>query len=179
VTLDLDRDVPYAQVKDSVELLGYRTFSYAEQFDEIRRFFLYFDMALGLIGLIALITASLGIANTLLMAILERKREIGVLKSLGADERDIRLLFFVESGVIGVVGAGVGIALGWIISRLGSVIARMVMERQGVQPVDFFTVPIWLIGAALFLGTAVSVLAGFYPAARAARVDPVESLRAE
>ncbi len=179
VTLHLKRDAPYAPIKDSVTALGFRSFSYAEQFDEIRQFFLYFDLALGLIGMIALLTASLGIANTLIMAIMERRREIGVLKSLGADDRDIRLLFLFESGTIGAVGAVLGIGLGWLVSRLGSLIAQTVMENKGVEPVDFFAVPLWLIGAALIIGTAVSIIAGLYPAARAARIDPVSALRSE
>jgi ABC-type lipoprotein release transport system permease subunit len=179
VTLDLDPNVGYDQIRDSVEALGFRTFSYLEQFAEIRQFFIYFNLALGLVGLIALVTASLGIANTLIMATIERRREIGVLKSLGADDRDIRRLFFVESGVIGVTGAALGIVFGWLVSRAGSAIAQAIMEHRDIDPVDFFAVPLWLMGAALLVGTGVAVLAGFYPAARAARIDPVEALRTE
>jgi putative ABC transport system permease protein len=179
VTLDLDPNVSYDQIRDSVEALGFRTFSYLEQFAEIRQFFIYFNLALGLVGLIALVTASLGIANTLIMATIERRREIGVLKSLGADDRDIRRLFFVESGVIGITGAALGIVFGWLVSRAGSAIAQAIMEHRGIDPVDFFAVPLWLMGAALIVGTSVAVLAGFYPAARAARIDPVEALRTE
>ncbi|HLB00922.1 MAG TPA: ABC transporter permease, partial [Bacteroidota bacterium] len=83
VTLDFDPRVPYTVIKDSVEALGFRTFSFAEEFEQIQEVFLYFNMALGLIGLIALSTASLGIANVMIMSISERRREIGVLKSLG------------------------------------------------------------------------------------------------
>lgn len=179
VTLDLDPSVPYQQVKDSVEAMGFRTFSFAEQFDKIRQFFFYFDLALGLIGLIALVTASLGIVNTMVMSIMERKREIGVLKSLGADEREIRFLFLVESGAIGAIGATVGIVFGWIITRIASGIAKTVMERQDVDPVELFAMPLWLILTALLFGLVVSLVAGFYPASRAARIDPVEALRNE
>lgn len=177
VTLDLDPQVLYKTVKDTVEAMGYRTFSFAEQFDEIRRFFFYFDMALGLIGLIALITASLGIVNTMVMSIVERTREIGILKSLGADERQIRLLFLVESGAIGSIGAATGIIFGWLITRLASAIARSIMENEGVEAVELFALPVWLIAIAFGFGLLVSLAAGSYPAARAARVDPVEALR--
>jgi putative ABC transport system permease protein len=177
VTLDLDPQVLYQTVKDSVEAMGFRTFSFAEQFDEIRRFFFYFDLALGLVGLIALITASLGIVNTMVMSIVERTREIGVLKSLGADEREIRLLFLVESGAIGGIGAATGILFGWLITRLVSAIAKAIMEDQGIDPVELFALPVWLILIAFSFGLIVSLMAGFYPASRAARVDPVEALR--
>lgn len=179
VTLDLEQHAPYEQVKDSVEALGFRTFSYAEQFAEIRRFFVYFDLALGMIGLIALTTASLGIANTMIMATVERKRDIGVLKSLGAHEGDIQRLFFVEAGVIGTLGSALGILFGWSIARLASQVARYVMVREGMDPVELFALPLWLVGTALAVGLLVSILAGYYPASRAARIDAVEALRGE
>jgi putative ABC transport system permease protein len=178
-TVDLAQDAPYDAVKDSVEALGFRTFSYLEQFKEIQRFFLYFDLALAMIGLIALTTASLGIANTLVMATIERKRDIGVLKSLGAHEGDIKRLFFFEAGAIGLLGSIVGIVFGWAIARAASGLARYFMTREGMEPVELFAIPLWLIGAALAVGLAVSVLAGYYPASRAARVDAADALRGE
>ncbi|MFQ5607789.1 MAG: ABC transporter permease [Candidatus Zixiibacteriota bacterium] len=179
VTLDMEPTALYRPIKDSVEALGFRTFSYAEEFEEIRKFFLYFNMVLGLIGFIALITVSLGIVNTMVMAILERRREIGVLKSLGADEREIKLLFLTESGLIGVIGAVGGIVFGWLITRAASFVAREVMESKGADPIEMFALPLWVILAAFALGLAVALAAGAYPASRAARVDPVQALRNE
>jgi putative ABC transport system permease protein len=177
VTVDFDPKVLYTAVRDSVEKLGFRTFSFAAQFEEVQKFFFYFDMALGVVGLIALFTASLGIINTMVMSINERRREIGVLKSLGADEIHVRGLFLVESGVIGFAGTVGGILLGWGISRIVSVAARFYMRRENVPEVELFALPLWLILIALALGVGVSMIAGFYPAARAARVDPVQALR--
>lgn len=179
VTLDFDPKVPYTKIKDAVEGMGYRTFSFAAEFEEIQKVFLYFDMALGLIGLIALSTASLAIVNTMVMSINERRREIGILKSLGAYETDIRALFLVESGVIGFLGTMGGITFGWIITRIASAIAQHFMEKEGIPTVDLFALPFWLIGIAITVGVGVSVVAGLYPAARAARVDPVAALRNE
>jgi len=179
VTLDFDPKVPFASIKDSVEAMGFRTFSFAEEFEQIQQVFLYLNMALGLIGLIALSTASLGIANTMIMSVNERKREIGVLKSLGADDSDIRRLFLVESGVIGILGSMAGIAFGWGITRVASAIAQSFMEDKGIPPIDLFALPLWLVLISLAVGIGVSVVAGLYPAARAARVDPVAALRNE
>ncbi len=179
VTLSLDPNVAYEPIRDSVKARGFRTFSYAEEFKEIRKFFLYFNLGLSVVGLIALITASLGIVNTMVMSIIERTREIGVLKSLGAEDRDIRLLFLAESGMIGSIGATIGILFGWLITRVASVIAHLIMVREGIPKFELFVLPPWLILSAFLFGLVVSLVAGLYPAARAARVDPVEALRNE
>jgi putative ABC transport system permease protein len=177
VTLDLDPHTAHRVVGDSVRARGFRAFSFAEEFDELRRFFFYFDLALGVVGFIALVTASLGIVNTMVMSILERKREIGVLKSLGADEQDIRWLFLAESGMIGAIGSAIGIVFGWLITRAASFIAMMIMENEGIPPMDLFAMPFWLVALALAVGVGVSLAAGLYPASRAARIDPLEALR--
>ncbi len=179
VTLDLDPYVPYKNVKDSVEALGFRAFSYAEQFEEIQKFFIYFHLGLATIGLIALVTASLGIANTLIMSIIERRREIGVIRSLGADISDIRILFLAESGVIGAVGSIIGIFFGWVATRIVAAVAQLLLEKQNMPFYDPFDLPLWLILTAIIFGVLVSLLAGYYPASKAAKVDPVEALRAE
>jgi putative ABC transport system permease protein len=115
----------------------------------------------------------------MVMSITERRKEIGILKSLGADDSDIRALFLVESGIIGLMGTVGGICFGWLIARVASAVAQAYMKSQGVPAIDLFALPPWLVLIALATGVAVSVLAGFYPAARAARVDPVEALRGE
>ncbi|MCP4706185.1 MAG: ABC transporter permease [candidate division Zixibacteria bacterium] len=178
-TVMMETDALYEPIRDSIKAAGFRTFSFAEEFKEIRRFFRYFNLALGLIGIIALMTASLGIINTMIMSITERRREIGIWMSLGADVGEIRRLFLVESGLIGFIGALGGVIFGWIISRIGSFVAKTFMENEGVPPMEIFHIPIWLVLTALIFGVFVSLLAGYYPANRAAKIDPVVSLRNE
>ena len=179
VTLELEPLANHKAVKDSLKAMGYHAFSFAEQFDEMQRFMVYFYLGLGVVGLIALVTASLGIINTLVMSITERRREIGILKSLGADEGDIRRLFLMESAVIGALGSVVGIIAGWVGTRVVAAIAKVIMEREDMPIFDPFALPLWLMALALGFGILVSVAAGIYPAGRAARVDPVEALRSE
>ncbi len=179
VTLDLSQSALTEPISDSIKALGFKPFSYAENFKEIKKFFVYFNMALGVIGIIALITASLGIVNTMVMSIIERTREIGVLKSLGANSNHIRILFLMESGLIGAMGATFGILMGWIITRIASFIAKMIMAKEGIEGLELFAMPLWLILLAFMVGFLVSIIAGFYPASRAAKVDPVEALRGE
>jgi len=179
VTLDLDPRANHDALTDSIETMGYRAYSYAQQFDEIRRVFLFFEAGLAAVGLIALVTASLGIMNTLIMSVTERRREIGVLKSLGADEGEIRNLFLAESAMIGAVGSFFGLLLGWAVARIASLVIQEFMRREGVPPLDLFATPPWLVLLALVVGIGVSLVAGSLPARRAARVDPVEALRGE
>ena len=179
VTLDIDPNIAIATISDSVKSLGFRPFSFAERFAELQKFFFYFNLALSVVGLIALITASLGIVNTMVMSIIERRREIGVLKSLGASEGDVRILFLVESSVIGAIGSAIGIIIGWLATRVASTIMQSYMTKEGLGRIELFAMPIWLIATAMAVGIIVSVIAGYYPAARAAAVDPVEALRSE
>jgi putative ABC transport system permease protein len=88
-------------------------------------------------------------------------------------------LFLVESGLIGALGTAVGILTGWVLTRIISFIAQIFMRNQGMPEMDLFALPPWLLLIAIAIGIGVSILAGSYPAARAARVDPVEALRGE
>ncbi len=179
VTLNIEPGIAHGPIRDSIKAMGFRSFSYAEEFEEIQTVFTYFNMGLAVLGMIALFVSSLGIVNTMLMSITERRREIGIMKSLGADEREIKLLFLVESGMIGTIGSLLGILLGWTISRIISMVVQSYMVEQGADPFELFALPLWLIGASIALGLIVSLLAGYLPASRAARIDPVQALRNE
>jgi putative ABC transport system permease protein len=113
------------------------------------------------------------------MAILERRREIGVLKALGAADRDVRQLFFAEAGVMGLAGGIFGVALGWAIGRVIQVVTAIYLRRQGMTSPDIWSVPLWLVLGAIAFAVVVSLVSGIYPASRAARLDPVEALRYE
>jgi len=168
---DLDR------VKAAVRELGFATFALSDQFAEIRRGFLYLDMVLAAVGMIAIFVASLGIMNTMLMSILERTREIGVMKAVGARDADVRRVFFVESTVIGFGGGLAGYGLGWLTSLLINGIVNALLARQRVPAMEYFAFPLWLLFGAVAFSILVSLLSGVYPAHRAARVDPVAALR--
>jgi putative ABC transport system permease protein len=169
----------YPQVRAGIEAMGFHVFSFLDQFEQIRKSFLMFDALVGAIGFLALFIASLSIVNTMVMSIVERTREIGILKSLGAEEGQIRILFLVESAAIGFIGSVAGLLLGYGVSRLGAFIVRRIMIAQGGPDVDPFSLSAWIVLGSIAFGVGVSLIAGLYPAARAARIDPVEALRQE
>lgn len=165
------------RIKGLAENMGLNPTSFTDQFNEFKKLFLLFDMALGIVGTIALIVATLGITNTMIMSIMERYREIGIMKALGASDDDVRKIFFVESAVIGFVGGVVGIVLGWLTTRGINAVANIFVEQQSGTSLDFFYFPLWLVGASVFFSVVISLLAGLYPANRAAKIEPVEALR--
>jgi putative ABC transport system permease protein len=168
-----------AEIEASVTHMGFAAFSLIDVTRNLRTFFAIFDMFLGIFGSLALAVASLGIINTLVMAILERRREIGVLKALGAADRDVRRLFFAEASVMGLAGGLFGVMLGWLIGRAIQLATTIYLKRQGVNPPNIWSVPWWLVLGAIAFAVVVSLAAGIYPASRAARLDPVEALRYE
>jgi putative ABC transport system permease protein len=166
-------------VEDAIKKLGFSAFSLVDATRSIRQFFAVLDGFLAIFGSLALAVASIGIVNTLVMAILERRREIGIMKALGASDADVRGLFFAEAGTMGFVGGAVGVTLGWVIGRLINFGTNIYLERQHFPPAQIWSVPLWLVLSAIAFSIVVSLLSGLYPAARAARLDPVQALRYE
>jgi putative ABC transport system permease protein len=166
-------------VEDAIKKIGFNTFSMLDATRSLRRFFAVLDLFLGIFGSLALAVASIGIVNTLVMAILERRREIGIMKAIGASDTDVKKLFFAEAGVMGALGGGLGVALGWTIGRLINLGTNVYLKRQDLAPEQIWFVPWWLVGSAIVFAIVVSLLSGLYPAARAARLDPVQALRYE
>ncbi len=166
-------------VEDAIKKQGFGAFSLVDATRSMRQFFAVLDGFLAIFGSLALAVASIGIVNTLVMAILERRREIGIMKALGASDADVRGLFFAEAGAMGCVGGAVGVTLGWIIGRLINLGTNIYLQRLHFPPAQIWSVPLWLILSAISFSIVVSLLSGLYPAARAARLDPVQALRYE
>jgi ABC-type lipoprotein release transport system permease subunit len=170
--------VALTDVRKRLTDLGFGSFSIVDQIEQVKTVFLIIDSALGLLGGISLLVASFGIANTMIMSILERTREIGIMKAIGAEDREIKLIFFFEAAVIGACGGVIGVLAGWGMTAVANRLAfRFILKPQGASFVDFFSLPPWLSASAIAFALVVSILAALYPAARAARIDPVRALR--
>ena len=179
LTARVDDPANVQNVEDQVKKLNWSTFSLLDAAQSLRRFFLILDLFLLIFGSLALVVALLGIVNTLIMAILERRREIGIMKAIGAADSDIRTLFFAEAGVMGLLGGMAGVLFGWAIGRIINGGTNLYLSRQQMPTETFWSVPWWLVAFAIGFSVLVSLISGMYPASRAAKLDPVQALRYE
>jgi ABC-type lipoprotein release transport system permease subunit len=164
-------------VQEQIRRLGFSAFSLNDSLEGAKRAFLILDIVLALIGSIALAVSSLGIMNTMVMSILERTREIGIMKAIGGSDGDVRRIFLIEAAAIGFLGGTAGVVLGWAVGRAINFGANVYIQQQGGTTGNLFSLPLWLIGTAIAFSIAVSLIAGSYPAARAAKLDPIQALR--
>jgi hypothetical protein len=168
------------QIVELLEERGFQVQSLKTTLDTINKAMTILQTMLGSIGGLALFVASIGIANTMVMAVYERTREIGILKAIGASPGDIRLLFVAEAALIGLVGGIMGTVGGWLLGLGLNEGILVYLDWQEIPMTGtFFVVSGWLVALALVFATVVGLLAGLYPAARAARLDPLEALRYE
>jgi putative ABC transport system permease protein len=177
LTVRVDQAQSTQDVQDGIRGLGFSAFSMNDALRGAKSAFIVLDIFLSLIGSIALAVSSLGIVNTMVMSILERTREIGIMKAIGADNSDIRRIFLIEASVIGLFGGVLGIAIGWVVGQAINFAANLYLQSQGGEPGTLFFLPWWLIVSAIAFSMLVSLAAGSYPASRAARLDPIQALR--
>ncbi|MBR6015311.1 MAG: FAD-binding protein, partial [Firmicutes bacterium] len=163
---------------------GYQTSSPIDWLQAMKETSAMIQKILGGIGGISLIVAALSITNTMVMSVYERTREIGVMKVIGANLKDIRRLFLVEAGMIGFVGGVVGVALSLLLSLLMNtvlfdILSSVLGSIGGGYGTTISVVPLWLVFAAIAFATAIGVLAGYSPANRAMKLSALESLKNE
>ena len=133
---------------------------------------------LGGIGAVSLFVAAIGITNTMMMSIYERTKEIGVMKVLGCDLRNIRSLFLMEAGFIGLIGGIIGLGLSFAISAVINKLAQSSQDMMlGGGSISF--IPVWLMGLSLVFAILVGMIAGFFPARRAMKLSPLAAIRNE
>ncbi|MFH1235447.1 MAG: FtsX-like permease family protein, partial [Parcubacteria group bacterium] len=179
ITVRADESANVTAVKDAIVAKGYGAETLGDIVKSIAKVYAIMKAVLGVLGGIALLVASLGVANTMFMAVLERTKEIGILKALGARDWDVRKLFTYEAAVIGFFGGVVGLLFGYGGTTIIGQLVSYYTNKSGGG--DFLTVgvPMWLAAGAIVFSILFASIAGFFPARRAARLDPVVALREE
>jgi putative ABC transport system permease protein len=180
-TLLVDRDENVKQVAQGVKDMGLMAHAPIEYIERERLIYLLIFTTMACVAGVALLIAALGIANTMLMSVLERTREIGIFKAVGAGDLHVQLIFLIEGACIGAIGGGLGLLLGWAASFPADAWMRSMISRDLKFDLkeSLFAFPPWLTGGGVLFAVVVTTLAAAYPARRAARVNPLTALRHE
>ena len=171
-------------VRDQIAAMGFQANTMLDIVQGINSFYSILQIVLGGVGAIALLVAAIGIANTMAMSILERTREIGLMKAVGATNRDVLSLFLGEAAGIGFIGGVGGVLIGWLLGQILNVVvvgylANQAAAQGGDPPSVAVFTPVWLLISVLAFSTFIGMLSGLYPALRAANMIPVIALKYE
>ena len=171
-------------ITEQITSLGYQAYTPQSFVQGINSFYVVLQVIFGGVGAIALLVAAIGIANTMAMAILERTREIGLMKAIGATNRDVLSVFLGEAAGIGFIGGLGGVLFGWSAGQIINVLAMAYLAGQaaqtgGLPPTVAVYTPLWLPVFTLVFATIIGLLSGLYPALRAATLIPVNALKYE
>ena len=164
-------------VQNDLNNLNYKTSSNESTTKDINKNFNNITLMLSILGVIVLIVAAIGIINTMIMAVHERTKSIGVMKSLGASSFDILSMFLFQSTIIGFIGSIIGSLISFGLFKLISYSVEQILLKQGFSLSLLSNIPWWLIVATIAFSVIISLLAGIYPAVRASKLDPIEALR--
>ena len=177
----VDRDANVEPVLADIHKMGLSAFAFMEGIKHERLMYLLIFAGMTCIAAVALLVAAMGIANTMLMSVLERMREIGIMKAVGASNGQLQLVFVVEGALIGLVGGGIGLALAIASAYPGDAWVRAMVHRDIKIELKeaLFVFPTWLCLSVIGFAVVTTTLAAVYPARRAAMVDPVAALRHE
>jgi putative ABC transport system permease protein len=167
------------EVVNKVEAAGLNSRSIVDFIERERLTYLLIFGGMTCVAAVALLVSSLGIANTMLMSVLERRREIGIMKAVGAANWQLQVLYVIEGGLIGLIGGLLGLALAWLVSFPGDAWVRSMVHRDMKIELSgsIFAFPGWIGVTVLGFTVGVTIVAALYPSRRAAKLDPVSSLR--
>ncbi|MFA6446537.1 MAG: FtsX-like permease family protein [Candidatus Paceibacterota bacterium] len=168
-----------AAVRIGLESTGYSTTSVADTVSQIDNLFYNLRVILSIVGMVALAVAALGMFNTLTVSLLERTREVGLMKAMGMKSEEVKSLFLTESMIMGLYGGIFGLIIGIIAGKILSVVLSVFSLIKGVGFVDISYVPISYILIVLLLSIVVGIGTGYYPAKRATKISALNALRYE
>ena len=166
------------EVQKVINDMGYQANSQMEWIEQSQQTYDIIQLVLGGIGAISLFVAAIGIANTMMMSIYERTKEIGVIKVLGCDMGNIRNMFLMESGFIGFLGGVIGLMISFGVSYAMNNFLGLGQAMMGVEG-DISRNPLWLAASGVVFAVFVGMAAGFFPSLRAMKLSPLAAIRNE
>jgi putative ABC transport system permease protein len=181
-TVIVDDEKNLKQVSEQLRQQGYGEYSLIRLVEHIQKYVDIVTWLFAVVAGIALFVAAIGITNTMIMSVVERTHEIGIMKSVGARDRHVLLTFLVEGALVGVLGAALAIAASWGMSFVIDYAIRWILEQEVGRSFDeewVLSFSWWMYAAVLAFSTLVTMLAAIVPARRAARISPVAALRHE
>lgn len=168
-----------AEAKSSIESKGFKVTSISDTIGQIYSFFKYIQIVLISFGAVALFVASIGMFNTMTIALLERTRDIGIMKSIGVQNGTVKIMFLTESFLISFLGGMLGIGLGFGLGKLVNYVINILAKSVGGQPENLFVTPILAVAIITGFSILVGIATGIYPAKRAGKLNPLDALRYE
>jgi ABC-type antimicrobial peptide transport system permease subunit len=169
-----------ADVQSKIKEMGFSSYSRVDELDQVNGMSNTIQLVLGGIGAVSLFVSAIGIANTMIMSIYERTKEIGVMKVLGCIVTDIRKLFLFEAGIIGLLGGIIGLVLSYGISALLNVYGPEIGQKLGIGAGSTIsTIPGWLAISAGVWAIVIGMVSGFYPAVKATKIKAIEAMKSE
>jgi ABC-type antimicrobial peptide transport system permease subunit len=177
IVVNVDDMSHIKEVQKTIKELGFSANSNSEWIESEQTQLNYIQMVLGGIGAVSLLVAAIGIANTMMMSIYERTKEIGIMKVLGCDLKNIQGMFLMEAGYIGLLGGAVGLALSYGVSTVINIVLQSSQMFNSDTGLSY--IPAWLALLAILFATFVGMIAGFFPSLRAMRLSPLAAIRNE
>ena len=167
------------EVQNTIKDMEYGTYSLADMLKPMQETANTLELILGGIGAVSMLVSAIGIANTMIMSIYERTKEIGVMKVLGCLITDIKKLFLFEASMIGLIGGGLGVGLSYLASYFMNKYSNQIGGAIGIGSggSKISIIPLWLVIAALLFAMLVGIISGYYPAKRATKIKAIEALR--
>lgn len=175
----VDDQSKIATVRDQITAMGFTVTSIADTIGQVQSTFKIIQIILAFFGFVALMVASIGMFNTMTIALLERTRDIGIMKSLGIRDRDISRMFLAESTLIATLGGGIGVFIGWFTGIIINYLVNLLARSAGGEPQTLFVLPLVFAAGIIGFSVFVGIATGFYPSRRASKLNPLDALRYE
>jgi len=178
-TVVLNDSASLAEVRKQIESLGLETFSVMDTINQVQNLFAYLRLGLLIFGVMAFTISFLGMVNTLMVSLLERTREVGLMKIIGVKRNEIRFIFIIESMLIAFLGGVLGILLGVVGGYVVSFIVYLLSATRGVDFLMVSYLPVYLVIIVIVCTTVLGFFTGLYPANRAVKIPPLDAIRYE